>query len=104
MLSNHPDLAVVDLHPGWLYCLFQCTTGRSAGEDFQSDTSGETTASDSGRGGSEEDIQLPPLPEMSGLWLSFILDKFCFTHEHADASSLCFFIHVYVRKFKYTDI
>ncbi|XP_025084770.1 uncharacterized protein LOC112558510 [Pomacea canaliculata] len=48
-----------------LYTFRKCTTGRSAGEDFQSDTSGETTASDSGRGGSEEDIQLPPLPEMS---------------------------------------
>ncbi|XP_070196663.1 uncharacterized protein [Littorina saxatilis] len=39
--------------------------GRASSEDFQSDTSGETTASDSGRGGSEEDIQLPPLPEMT---------------------------------------
>ncbi|CAG5122101.1 unnamed protein product, partial [Candidula unifasciata] len=36
---------------------------RPPSDDHQSDTSGETTTSDSGRGGSEEDIQLPPLPE-----------------------------------------
>ncbi|GFO30878.1 hypothetical protein PoB_005738300 [Plakobranchus ocellatus] len=37
---------------------------RAPTDDHQSDTSGETTTSDSGRGGSEEDIQLPPLPEL----------------------------------------
>ncbi|XP_046555867.1 protocadherin beta-3-like [Haliotis rubra] len=35
-------------------------------EDVRSDASGETTTSDSGRGGSEEDIQLPPLPDLKG--------------------------------------
>ena len=45
----------------------QCTL-RPPTDDHQSDTSGETTASDSGRGGSEEDIQLPPLPELTGGW------------------------------------
>ncbi|XP_046363172.1 protocadherin-9-like [Haliotis rufescens] len=35
-------------------------------DDIQSNSSGELTASDSGRGGSEEDIQLPPLPESEG--------------------------------------
>ncbi|KAK0062210.1 protocadherin beta-14 [Biomphalaria pfeifferi] len=38
---------------------------RAPTDDHQSDTSGETTTSDSGRGGSEEDIQLPPLPELT---------------------------------------
>ena len=40
---------------------------RAPTDDHQSDTSGETTTSDSGRGGSEEDIQLPPLPELHGM-------------------------------------
>ncbi|RUS90952.1 hypothetical protein EGW08_001256, partial [Elysia chlorotica] len=43
---------------------FKRSALRAPTDDHQSDTSGETTTSDSGRGGSEEDIQLPPLPEL----------------------------------------
>ncbi|XP_059157764.1 protocadherin-9-like [Physella acuta] len=44
---------------------FKKSALRPPTDDHHSDTSGETTTSDSGRGGSEEDIQLPPLPELS---------------------------------------
>ncbi|XP_055894003.1 protocadherin gamma-B2-like isoform X2 [Biomphalaria glabrata] len=47
-----------------LYTFRKCAL-RAPTDDHQSDTSGETTTSDSGRGGSEEDIQLPPLPELT---------------------------------------
>ncbi|CAG5136490.1 unnamed protein product, partial [Candidula unifasciata] len=37
----------------------------NAHDDVNSVTSGETTTSDSGRGGSEDDIPLPPIAECS---------------------------------------
>ncbi|XP_076446329.1 protocadherin-11 X-linked-like [Babylonia areolata] len=71
--SGTPDItdAYIKKHGGDQYggqqqlYTFRKGPGRAPSEDFQSDTSGETTTSDSGRGGSEEDIQLPPLPEMT---------------------------------------
>ncbi|KAK6173206.1 hypothetical protein SNE40_016701 [Patella caerulea] len=54
----------IDHYSGQQFFTFKKAALQSLNEDLQSDTSGETTTSDSGRGGSEEDIQLPPLPEM----------------------------------------
>lgn len=49
-----------------LCCLSVCQCVlRPPSDDHQSDTSGETTTSDSGRGGSEDDIPLPPIVECS---------------------------------------
>ncbi|PVD34515.1 hypothetical protein C0Q70_05790 [Pomacea canaliculata] len=49
---------------------------RSPHDDVNSVTSGETTTSDSGRGGSEDDTALPPIAEVppeSGIGIQFPL-------------------------------
>ncbi|XP_041357740.1 protocadherin beta-1-like [Gigantopelta aegis] len=45
---------------------FRKCPSHTHGDDLHSDSSGEVTASDSGRGGSVEDIQLPILTEVEG--------------------------------------
>ena len=49
-----------------LFAFIQCPS-QTASEDFHSDTSGETTTSDSGRGGSDEDTHLTCVPEIAGI-------------------------------------
>ncbi|XP_041359660.1 protocadherin beta-9-like [Gigantopelta aegis] len=44
---------------------FRKCPSQAASEDFHSDTSGETTTSDSGRGGSDEDTHLSCVPEIA---------------------------------------
>lgn len=58
---------------------------RSPHDDVNSVTSGETTTSDSGRGGSEDDTALPPIaevpPESGSKYTFFIIIKCIFVHE-----------------------
>ncbi|XP_041359664.1 putative protocadherin beta-18 [Gigantopelta aegis] len=49
------------------FLTFKMKQNPSPIDDVRSDTSGETTASDSGRGCSEDDIQLVQIPRMKGL-------------------------------------